>query len=404
MAANRKRQRLPAGVTEQRPGYYQAAVSRNGRRVTRSGTDPVALGVWYAAEKRRSARAADAYAGGRRDRTPFRDHLAAWLDGKRGTVGARHWGNHERHAATLALYLGDLALGDLVADDFRRLYARLQAAPDRDAIGRGLAAKTIREIHGTARQALQQAVRDRILERNEAEYVEPPKQAKRTKQRVLSSTELAAFWRTAAGDRLAGLWVLAGVFPSRAGELRAVRWRDLDEAAGVLAIVRSVEATADAGRVLRTKAPKTAAGLRDVELDAETLAALRRHRAVQAAERLQAGARWVDHGLIFTTRYGTPLDGGNIRRRFRWLLARAGIPDPKGVRFHDLRHTAVSALLAAHVPDAEVAALAGHANPNITRTLYNHRMKRRTNALGEARAFHRAQTDGDGGETPATAV
>ena len=187
---------------------------------------------------------------------------------------------------------------------------------------------------------------------------------------------------------------LASLFPSRAGELRALRWEDVDARARTLTVRRSVERAEDAGRVLRTKAPKTAAGTRLVELDPALLRVLQEHRRGQAAERLRAGASWVDHGLVFTTRYGTPLDGNNLRRRFRALLAEAGVPEPGGLRFHDLRHTGVSALIAAGVPVPEVAAIAGHATPAVTNQLYAHAVRRaRGTALGEAAAFHRAQLD-----------
>ena len=99
-------------------------------------------------------------------------------------------------------------------------------------------------------------------------------------------------------------------------------------------------------------------------------------RIVAALDRLRAGARWVDHGLLFTTRYGTPLDGNNLRRRFRALLGEAGVPEPGGLRFHDLRHTGVSALIAAGVPVPEVAAIAGHATPAVTNQLYAHAVRR----------------------------
>ena len=63
-------------------------------------------------------------------------------------------------------------------------------------------------------------------------------------------------------------------------------------------------------------------------------------------------------------------------------------------RFHDLRHTSVSALIAAGVPVPEVAAIAGHATPAVTNQLYAHAVRRaRGSALGEAAAFHRAQLD-----------
>jgi integrase len=231
----------------------------------------------------------------------------------------------------VALYLGALPLRALRADDLRALYARLQAAPGADSIGRGLAPKTIRELHGTVRLALRQAVDDRILERNEALLVRLPR-VPRFAPRVLSSAELAGFWRVARGDRLYALWYLASLFPSRAGELRALRWEDVDARARTLTVRRSLERAEDAGRVLRTKAPKTAAGTRLVDLDPALLQALQDHRRHQAAERLRAGAQWVDHGLVFTTRYGTPLDNNNLRRRFRALLGQAGVSAPGAAR------------------------------------------------------------------------
>src|SRR5688500_19144519 len=128
----RPRPRLPAGVFQVRPGYYQAALQVAGERIRESGTDPQALGEWYAEQKRKARRGRFEPALAQRDRELLRDYLAHWLDGRRGTVGAAHWGNHSRHAALVALYLGHLPLRALRADDLRGLYARLRAAPGAD--------------------------------------------------------------------------------------------------------------------------------------------------------------------------------------------------------------------------------------------------------------------------------
>ncbi len=139
---------------------------------------------------------------------------------------------------------------------------------------------------------------------------------------------------------------------------------------------------------LRVKGPKSAAGVRMIELDEELLTLLRQHRDRQAAERSAAGRAWVDHGLIFCSRLGTPLLPGNLLRQFRRLLRLAGVPSH--FRVHDLRHTAVSSLLAAGIPLAEVAQLAGHASPAITSALYTHAVPRtRAPATRQVADFYR---------------
>jgi integrase len=142
------------------------------------------------------------------------------------------------------------------------------------------------------------------------------------------------------------------------------------------------------------RAPKTGAGTRMIELEEELLDVLRQHRRRQIAERLLAGPAWVDHGLVFCSQSGTPLLSGGLLRTFRVLLARAGLPTSYCV--HDLRHTAVSSLLVAGVPLAEVAQLAGHASPAITSALYAHAIRRsRSPATAQLAAFYRRSGDGD---------
>ncbi|NUW43907.1 tyrosine-type recombinase/integrase [Nonomuraea rhodomycinica] len=89
--------------------------------------------------------------------------------------------------------------------------------------------------------------------------------------------------------------------------------------------------------------PKTDRSRRTVPVPEPTLAALRKHRRAQAAEQLAAGERWKDHGLVFSTSIGTPLEPGNLSTRWRTARAEAGLD---WLRLHDLRHACASYLLA----------------------------------------------------------
>lgn len=98
--------------------------------------------------------------------------------------------------------------------------------------------------------------------------------------------------------------------------------------------------------------------------------ALRRHGRRQAEEKMRVGSLYEDIGLVFTSEIGTPLDAQNVvNRSFKPLLRRAGLP---GIRFHDMRHTCATLLLAKGVHPKLVQTLLGHASIGITMDLYSH--------------------------------
>ena len=99
--------------------------------------------------------------------------------------------------------------------------------------------------------------------------------------------------------------------------------------------------------------------------------ALKAHRAAQAVERLAQGERWNDLDYVFTTPIGTPLDPRNLTRHFGAACRKAKLPK---TRFHDLRHTCASLLLAQGVQPRVVMETLGHSGIAITMDLYTHVM------------------------------
>lgn len=117
--------------------------------------------------------------------------------------------------------------------------------------------------------------------------------------------------------------------------------------------------------------PKTKKSRRTVPLPEVCVAALRAHRILQAQERLAMGERWQDSGYVFTTTKGTPIDPRNLTRQFAAACKRAKLPP---ARFHDLRHTCASLLLAQGVQPRVVMETLGHSGIAITMDLYTHVM------------------------------
>ena len=116
---------------------------------------------------------------------------------------------------------------------------------------------------------------------------------------------------------------------------------------------------------------KTTQSRRTINLPAIIVAALREHRIRQLEERSAAGNQWKESGLVFTTTTGTPLDGRTVTKQFRRILERAGLPC---IRFHDLRHTCASLLLAQGVHPRAVMGILGHSQISLTMNTYSHVM------------------------------
>jgi integrase len=292
--------------------------------------------------------------------------LRRWLEGRRGTIDAASWRRHRNNVENhLSPAVGRLKAGALRADDLRRLYARLSAT--------GLAPRTVRYVHTTVSQALDQAVRDGDLPRSVAANVSPPK-LERKEMRPLTPEEVVRLRAGAAGYRLASLWVLAGQVGCREGELLGLKWADVDWDRATVTIQRTLVRVRDG--VPEFGDPKTEAGRRTLPLPRTALAALRGHRDRQEFERRRLGDDYTDLDLVFASHTGTPLLARNVVRAFKALLARAGLP--RTVRVHDLRHTAATALLASGTDLATTARVLGHASPQVTATVYAHVLPRAT--------------------------
>ena len=171
-----------------------------------------------------------------------------------------------------------------------------------------------------------------------------------------------------AGHRLEALITVAVGLGLRQGEALGLRWEDVDFQASTVSVRQTLER---AGREPRFGEPKTTRSRRTINMPAVVATALRRHRTRQLEERLVMGGRWQDLGLVFTTTIGSAMDKGRVHKSFKAILRSAGLPD---IRYHDLRHTAATLLLAQGVDPRTIMETLGHSQIGMTLNTYGHVM------------------------------
>ena len=291
------------------------------------------------------------------------EYLERWLsDCVRDTVKASTYSSYGQLVNTHAVpALGRIRLKTLTATHVRSLL--------REKLDAGLSPRTVQYLRFVLRKALDQAVIDNLIPRNPVASVKSP-QVRRDEIKPLSPEQVRLFLQTTveAGDKLEALYAVAIHLGLRQGELLALKWEDVDLEAGTLQVRRSLAGSREGNPVFTT--PKTAKSRRQVRLTTGAAEALKRHRKRQLEERMRLAGLWRDHGLVFTTEAGTPLDRHNIiQRSFRPLLEKARLP---AIRFHDLRHTCATLLLTREVHPKIVQELLGHSTIAITLDTYSH--------------------------------
>jgi integrase len=189
---------------------------------------------------------------------------------------------------------------------------------------------------------------------------------------VFAPEEVWALVRAAVTEQDGALFLTAAFTGLRMGELIALHWRDVDFAGSTI----RVRASYGAGRLTTPKSGK----VRAVPMAPDVAAAI-----------AQLGRRqhWTgDDDLVFVGESGAYVDGSALRRRYKAALTRGGL---RGLRFHDLRHTFGTRMIA-KADIRRVQEWMGHADVQTTMK-YLHYAPREEDARLVAEAFATAGTD-----------
>ncbi|MCM3885488.1 site-specific integrase [Frankia sp. R82] len=196
--------------------------------------------------------------------------------------------------------LGEMPLSALRAD---HIDTALKKAAGR---GRPIGPATVADVFEMLKTALNDALKQRMVDFNPAIGVELPAYTAREVE-PWEADEVGAFLDEAASDRLAAMYELIALHGLRRGEACGAAWTGLDEERSVLTITKQIVKNDTEYGVW---APKTRSGRRKVDLDSTTLGALLGHRLVQDDERDAVGPGW-DNGVL-PDEHGQPVQLRNL--------------------------------------------------------------------------------------------
>lgn len=263
--------------------------------------------------------------------------------------------------------LGSVKLSELTTPQIQAFYNGLQRS--------GLAAKSVRNIHGILTKCLSTAVQVGYLRNNPASMVTLPKVVKRD-IKPLTDEQVKAFLKVSAGDEYEILLQVILFTGLRESEAIGLTWDCIDFKAGAVSVCKQLQKRplSDGGF---TFAPLKNDKTRIIKPAAFVMALLDRRWKEQAAQRLRAGEVWQGWqsaeerktALVFTTAIGTNLSPQTVYNHYKKLATQIGAPDS---RVHDLRHT--FAVLSLQNGDSvkTVQGNLGHATAAFTLDVYGH--------------------------------
>ncbi|UOY92868.1 site-specific integrase [Ectobacillus sp. JY-23] len=293
---------------------------------------------------------------------PSKEKLSAfidlWLEGKKMNLKESSYELYRRYAQTyITPKIGAVTLEKLKPSHIQKLYNEMAQTHS---------PATVNKVHKILKGVLDQAVNFKYLRDNPALRVEKPKEEKRSVT-VWDEKQVQHFLDIVKKSRYYIVFLLAVTTGMRRSEILGLRWQDIDFDQGTISIRQTLSAQ---NKLLATA--KTASSQRSIDLDANTLIALKEHRVRVLKEKMRQGSAYYDLDLVCCTTTGKILHNESL-----WSLWSAYVKESKlpRIRFHDLRHTHATLMLRAGVHPKVVAERLGHTNVSITLNTYSHVVK-----------------------------
>ena len=282
--------------------------------------------------------------------------------------------NIEQHVTPA---IGDIPLNELTTRDLQKLYNDLQSSGRLRAVQKkpGLSNSTVRGIHMMLHNALDRAVKEKLILSNPTENCIIPKIEKQ-EMKILHPDHISAYLDAAERRNALPMFYLELVSGLRKGELVALQWSDLDEANCTISV--SKQASWDTEHRLILSRPKTGNSIREVSIPQDAMKLLKQERPKHP------GNPW----MFPSGRTGEMYHPDSVVTLHKRILKDAGL---EHIRFHDLRHTFATLALQNGVDVKTVSSMLGHYDAGFTLRTYTHATRQMQRSAAEKMGSFMAQ-------------
>jgi integrase len=252
---------------------------------------------------------------------------------------------------------------------------------------RGLGPRSVKYALTTLDRAMRAARIEGLIKVNPCDDISPPSQTA-YKATIFNLEEARRFLRIIKGHKDEALILVATFAGPRQGETLSLKRTDLNMTTGVVTFGQTLDWIA--GQPVPEENKNSTE--RSFRLPAYVMDVVRRH--LDEIDAKAAGTKgWTEYGMLFPGEHGQPLRGSTIYRRFQALLAANDLPT---VRWHDLRHSAASIMLAVGLPLQTVQRSLGWSSLQMISQRYGHLIPELAEA--EVAKMHAALVDFDQSE------
>ena len=296
----------------------------------------------------------------------FADYLLEWLEIAKGRLAVA---TYSSYAAMIKKPVGpyfrqrNLTLRELEARHLQMFYSEML---------RKVKPNTVIHYHAIIHSALKYAVKTDMLVQNVADKVDRPK--KNSFQPVfLSAEEMQKMFEALRGTKLELPVLVAAFYGFRRGEVLGLKWDAIDFERGTISVIRTVTTITVEGKQMEIEqqSAKTKSSLRTLPL----IGSFREYfLQVKEAQELnkQVCGNCYNHeydGFVFVDELGERMRANYLTSAFPKFLEDHGL---RRMRFHDLRHSCASLLLANGVPLKHIQEWLGHSDFTTTANIYAH--------------------------------
>lgn len=297
---------------------------------------------------------------------PFADYLLQWLDIVRVRVKPTTYGSYESMVKqTIEPYFRsrNITLCGLEARHIQQFYSEKL---------RQVKANSVIHYHAVIHQALKYAMKTDLVPQNVAMKVDRPK--KNDFQPVfLDADEMQQLFEVVKGTRLELPVLVAAFYGLRRGEVVGLKWDAIDFERGTLTVKRTVTSISVDGKtkIYEQESAKTKSSLRTLPLVGSFREYFSEVKAAQEVNKKVCGNcyNYKYDGYVFVDEMGELMNPNYLTNYFPEYIQKHGM---KKMRFHDLRHSCASLLLANGVPLKQIQEWLGHSDFSTTANIYAH--------------------------------